>query len=152
MSETPKLDKVSFPSGYDITDIIVAVKLAARMHVKNVPFGLLEHAVVQRYLRELAARHPESVPFDDPYRLRGQELFDERRSLLNSHLKRHTRAPNGWPGNSPKPAAGNRRRSTSSAIAILSMAKFSPGGFAPWAFATGQPRHDRHGRMAIRNG
>ena len=33
-----------------------------------------------------------------------------------------------------------------------SMARFSPGGFAPWAFVTGQPRHARHGRMAIRNG
>ena len=28
MSETPKLDEVSFPGGYEITDIIVAVKLA----------------------------------------------------------------------------------------------------------------------------
>ena len=31
-----------------------------------------------------------------------------------------------------RPAAGNGRRITSSAIAILSMAKFSPGGFVPW--------------------
>ena len=30
--------------------------------------------------------------------------------------------------------------------------EFSPGGFVPWAFATGQLRHARHGRMAIRSG
>jgi hypothetical protein len=30
MSETPTFDKVSFPGGYDITEIIVAVNLAAR--------------------------------------------------------------------------------------------------------------------------
>jgi hypothetical protein len=33
-----------------------------------------------------------------------------------------------------------------------SMARFSPGSFAPWAFVTGQPRPNRPGRMAIRNG
>jgi hypothetical protein len=87
MSDTPKLDKVSFPGGYEITDIIVAMKFAAMMHVEKVPFGETERIVVQRCLEELAARHPESVPFADPYVVRGQELFDERRSLLNSHLK-----------------------------------------------------------------
>ncbi|HYK02225.1 MAG TPA: toll/interleukin-1 receptor domain-containing protein [Thermoanaerobaculia bacterium] len=87
MSETPKVDKVSFPGGYDITDILVAVKLAAGRHVENVPVGETEQVLLQRYLGELAARHPDSVPFSDPYRLRTQELFDERRSLLNSHLK-----------------------------------------------------------------
>ena len=46
----------------------------------------------------------------------------------------------------------NPRYATSSAIATGSMARFSPSGFVPWAFATGQPRHARHGRMAIRNG
>jgi hypothetical protein len=86
MSGTSKFDKISFPGGYDITDIIVAVKLAARRHIENAPVGMLEGAIVQRFLLELAARHPESVPFRDPYLLRGQELFDERRSLLHSHL------------------------------------------------------------------
>jgi hypothetical protein len=38
------------------------------------------------------------------------------------------------------------------AIAFLSMARFSPGGFMPWAFATGHLHPSRHGRMAIRNG
>ena len=87
MSESRKLDEVSFPGDYDITDTIVAVKLAARMHVENVSFGILERVVVQRFLLELAGRHPESVFLGDPYRLRRQELFEERRSLLNSHLK-----------------------------------------------------------------
>jgi hypothetical protein len=31
------------------------------------------------------------------------------------------------------------------------MATFSSGGFVLWAFATGQPRRDRHGRTDIRN-
>ena len=86
MSGTPKFDKTSFPGGYDITDIIVAVKLAGLRHFQNPSAGELEGAILKRFLLELAARHPQSVPFSDPYRLRGQELFDERRSLLNSHL------------------------------------------------------------------
>jgi len=86
MSGTPKFDKTSFPGGYDITDIIVAVKLAGLRHFQNPSAGELEGAIVKRFLLELAARHPQSVPFSDPYRLRGQELFDGRRSLLNSHL------------------------------------------------------------------
>ena len=86
MSDTPEFDKISFPGGYDITDIIAALKFAAMIHVENVPFGETEHIVVQRYLGGMAARHPESVPFANPYQIRGQELFDERSSLLNSHL------------------------------------------------------------------
>src|ERR1700730_4075186 len=46
-----------------------------------------------------------------------------------------------------KPAAGNGHRATPSAIATGSMANVSPGSFGPWAFVTGQPRHNRHGRM-----
>jgi hypothetical protein len=87
MSETPELDKTSFPGGYDITEIIAAVKLAAMRHVEKVPFGALEQAIVERFLKELVARHPESLPFADPYQVRAQELFEERRSLLHSHLK-----------------------------------------------------------------
>ena len=37
------------------------------------------------------------------------------------------------------------------AIATLPMARFSPGGFAPWALATGQLRQNRHGRMDIQS-
>ena len=47
---------------------------------------------------------------------------------------------------------GPRYRDTSSAIATASMASFSNGGFAPWAFVTGQPRRDLHGRMDTPNG
>ena len=86
MSETLKLDKVSFPGGYDITDIIVAVKLAEMLHGGNVPTGELEQVIVQRFLGELTARHP-GIAISDPFQLRAQELLDERRSLLNSHLK-----------------------------------------------------------------
>ena len=86
MSGTPKFDQISFPGGYEITDIIVAVKLAGLRHFQNPSAGELEGAIVKRFLLELAERHPQSVPFSDPYRLRGQELFDGRRSLLNSHL------------------------------------------------------------------
>ena len=57
MSETSMRDTVAFPGGYDFTDIIAAVKLAARVHVEHVPFGETEHAVVHRFLSELAARH-----------------------------------------------------------------------------------------------
>ena len=55
-----------------------------------------------------------------------------------------TPAPNGWHGNSPKPLESKLHRP---AIVTGSMAKFSPGGFVPWAFVTGQPRPARHGRM-----
>ena len=47
-------------------------------HVRDVPFGALDSAIVERFLQELTARHPAMVPFGDPYRVRGQELFDER--------------------------------------------------------------------------
>ena len=60
------------------------------MHVDKPEFGTTEQALLQRFLTELVARHPESVPFrnfGDPYQLRIRELFDERLSLLNSHLK-----------------------------------------------------------------
>lgn len=57
MSETPKLDEVSFPGGYEIIDIIVAVKLAEITHVENAPLGDVEHAIVQRFLVEPAGRH-----------------------------------------------------------------------------------------------
>lgn len=87
MSETPELDKVSFPGGYDLSEIVAAVKLSAMRHVEEVPLGDLDRAIVERFLKELAARHPDSVPFADPYTVRAQELFDERRSLLHGHLR-----------------------------------------------------------------
>ena len=87
MSETLEFDKVTFPGGYDISDIFAAVTLAARVHLENLTVSETEHAVLQRFLAGLAARHPGSVPFADPYRVRAQELFDERRSLISSHLK-----------------------------------------------------------------
>ena len=86
MSGTPTFDKISFPGGYEITDIIVAVTLAAAKHVANPPVGETQGVIVQRFLRELAARHPGSLAAGDPYRIRAQELFDERRSLRRSHL------------------------------------------------------------------
>jgi len=86
MNETPKLDNVSFPGGYDITDIIVAVKLAEMLYAGNMPTGEVEQVIVQRFLGELTARHP-GIAISDPVQLRAQELLDERRSLLNSHLK-----------------------------------------------------------------
>ena len=89
MSETPEVDKGSFPGGYDITEIIAAVKLAAMRHVERdkIPLGELEQAIVDRFLKELVARHPETLPSGDPYLVRAQELFEERRSLLHSHLE-----------------------------------------------------------------
>jgi hypothetical protein len=45
MSETPKLDNVSFPGGYDITDVIVAVKLAEMLHAGNVPIEPIISAI-----------------------------------------------------------------------------------------------------------
>lgn len=86
MSEAPKADVTSFPGGHDDTEIIAAVKLAEMKHVGRVPLGELEHAIIERFLTELAGRHPEMVPFGDPYRVRSQELFDQRRSLAHSHL------------------------------------------------------------------
>jgi hypothetical protein len=90
MSNPSKLDKVTFPGGYESDEIIVAVALAATVHVRDPDLGMLEHTVFQRFLLGLVARHPGSAPFGnfgDPYHLRAQELFDERLSLLNSHLK-----------------------------------------------------------------
>jgi hypothetical protein len=89
-SDTSKIDKVSFPGGYDFGEILAAVSVAATVHVAKPEFGTTEQALLQRFLTELVARHPESVPFrnfGDPYQLRIRELFDERLSLLNSHLK-----------------------------------------------------------------
>lgn len=80
------LKDTSFPGGYDITDVIAAVKISAGIHVQmNVPFGETDKVIVDRFFRELTARHPEALA--DPYRFRGQELLDERRSLRNSHLQ-----------------------------------------------------------------
>jgi hypothetical protein len=79
-------------------------------------------------------------------------LSHGRRQILGLGVTAHPSAEWMARGNSSKPAAGNGRRSTSSAIAILSMAKFSPGGSVRWAFATGQLHASRHSRMAIRNG
>lgn len=87
MADASNPDRVAFPGGYDFKDVIVAIKLAAGTHVKDVPFGATERAVVERFLSELAARHSPGVALSDPFRVRQQELFDERRSLLNSHLK-----------------------------------------------------------------
>jgi hypothetical protein len=78
-------------------------------------------------------------------------LSHGRRQILWLGVTTHPTAE-WWPSNSSKPAAGNGRRTTSSAIATLSTAKFLPGGFAPWAFGIGQPRHARHGRTDIRSG
>jgi TIR domain len=89
-SNTSKSDKVSFPGGYDLGEILAAVSIAATVHVDRPEFGTTEQALLQRFLTELVARHPESAPFrnfGDPYQLRIRELFDERLSLLNSHLK-----------------------------------------------------------------
>src|SRR5204862_7408926 len=83
MTTPPTPDVISFPGGYDIFEIIVAVNLAEMRHVGNVPRGETENAVMTRFFDALAERHPS---FGEPYALRGQELFDERRSLLNSHL------------------------------------------------------------------
>lgn len=88
MSATPKPDTASFPGGSDITEIIAAVKLAAIKHVEKdkVPVGELDRAIVERFLKELVARHPDILPFGEPYQARARELFEERRSLLHSHL------------------------------------------------------------------
>ncbi len=80
-------DTVSFPGGYDITEILVAIVCAERQHVEQLSVGETEAAVVQRFLEDLATRHSQHEVMGDPYRLRGQELLDERRSLQNSHLR-----------------------------------------------------------------
>jgi hypothetical protein len=87
MSEAPVDHKPSFPGGYDVGEIIVAVKLAEMRHLKSVPRGEVDGELVERFLKELVARHPEMFPVGDPYDVRSQELFNERRSLLNSHLR-----------------------------------------------------------------
>jgi TIR domain-containing protein len=86
MSPPAKIDTVEFPGGYEITDIMAAVKLGAMKHLENPPFGETDRAILERFLTELAARHPESVPFTDPYQVRGQELFEQRLRLVYSHL------------------------------------------------------------------
>ena len=86
MSAIPKVDTVSFPGGYDVAEEIAAIKLSAMKHVAKVPLGETESVIVERFLKALVARHPEVLPFGDPYSVRAQELFEERRSLLHSHL------------------------------------------------------------------
>jgi hypothetical protein len=48
----------------------------------------------------------------------------------------------------PAMFCSDSRQDTSCAIATASMARYSNGGFAPWAFVTGQPR----GKMDMPNG
>jgi hypothetical protein len=59
---------------------------------------------------------------------------------------------NRWPGNSLKLAAGTGCPNPWFGIVTLFTAKFSPGGFGPWAFVTGQLRLARHGKTGMRNG
>ncbi len=87
MRDTQTIDTVSFPGGHDWLDEVAAVKLAATRHVLDVPFSETERAVVERFLTGLSARHPDRPPLTDPYLLRAQELLDQRRSLMDSHLR-----------------------------------------------------------------
>jgi hypothetical protein len=48
--------------------------------------------------------------------------------------------------------AGNRRRNTSFATAIASMAMLSSGGSVRWASGIGRSHRDRHGKMDIQRG
>jgi hypothetical protein len=43
--------------------------------------------LVECFVNELAARHPEIVPFGDPYAIHTQDLVAERGRLAHSHLK-----------------------------------------------------------------
>ena len=77
-------------------------------------------------------------------------MLHGRRQMLWLGVTAHP-TPNGWPGNYRGLRLGTvpryivrDRDSVYGEIFI--------GGFVPWAFVTGQPRHNRHGRMAIRNG
>jgi len=87
MEASPAIDTVTYPGGYDVAELIAAVKLAALRHVPDLRFGELERAIVEHFLQGLIARHPEGLPSPDPYAVRVAELTDERRSLLQSHLK-----------------------------------------------------------------
>jgi hypothetical protein len=83
-------DKYDFPGGYDLNEILGAVSLAAIAHMRNPDLSTIENKILQQLLLDVAARHPENAPFrnlQDPYLLRAKELFEERQSLLNSHLK-----------------------------------------------------------------
>jgi hypothetical protein len=87
MSQTSELDTVSFPGGYDLTEQIVAVKLAAMKHVRPVPVGELDLAIAEAWLRELWARNPTIETLQEAYQVHAAELAEERLSLLNSHLR-----------------------------------------------------------------
>lgn len=80
-------DTVSFPGGYDIMEIVAAIVCAERQHVEHPSVGETEAAIVERFLEDLTTRHSQGEIMGDPYRVRGQELLDERHSLLNSHLR-----------------------------------------------------------------
>ena len=86
MSVSPELDTMSFPGGYDLKEIIAVVKLAAMQHVEHVPVGPLDQAIASAFLEALLARNPTPETLRNPYQVRAGELFDERRSLLHSHL------------------------------------------------------------------
>jgi len=88
MNEAPSFDKVSFPGGYDYLELDIAVSLSALRHSNALPEGEASRDNLLRFLRALAERHPEEqLPFDDPYLVRARELFEERPSLLHSHLR-----------------------------------------------------------------
>src|SRR5262245_23765710 len=60
--------------------------------------------------------------------------------------------PHGLPINSPRLMAGSRRRDTSFAIGIASMARSSCAAFERWAFGIGRSHRDRLGRTDMRRG
>jgi hypothetical protein len=115
---------------------------------------------IRRPIREMSLANPLwGAP-----RIQGELLkigIDVGQTSVAKYMGRHRRTPIARVEDvPPQPCRWDRldgylRRSdnlVSPAIPTLSMATFSPGGFVPWAFATGQPRRNRHGRMAIRNG
>jgi hypothetical protein len=80
-------DANSFPGGYDVHDLVVAVKLSARSHVGDVPFEETERAIVESFLAALLARHPDAVRAEGADAVHARELLDERRTLLRPHLR-----------------------------------------------------------------
>jgi hypothetical protein len=55
-------------------------------------------------------------------------------------------------GHQANPGAAKRRRDTSFAIGIASMAVSSSAGFERWAYEIDRSHHDHHGRMDVQRG
>src|ERR1700726_4946303 len=110
-------------------------------------------------IRQLIRERSLANPLWGAPRLHGELLklgIDVGQTTVAKYMARgrgpRTRRRNGFRASSPRPVAGKWRRDTSFVTATPSTVTSSSAAFGRWAFAIGQPRRDRRGRMDIVKG